>query len=151
MAPGTRRPLTRVAAFWDSSLLIPLCVRQPATARATALYPNYDTVVWWGTPVEIASALARLARMGQVDAATLNRARRLARDLADSWMVVEPADAVRDLAIELVHRYQLRAADALQLAAALAWCANRPQGRVFLTDDEKLRDAALRAGFDTHH
>jgi len=34
------------------------------------------------------------------------------------------------------------------LAAALEWCEDVPQGRVFLTTDQKLRDAALLNGFD---
>jgi hypothetical protein len=34
------------------------------------------------------------------------------------------------------------------LAAALEWCEYAPQGRVFLTADQKLRDAALLSGFD---
>lgn len=49
----------------------------------------------------------------------------------------------------LIERYDLRAADApLQLAAALEWCENQPQGRIFLTADQRLRDAALLSGFD---
>jgi hypothetical protein len=28
------------------------------------------------------------------------------------------------------------------------WCEYAPQGRVFLTADQKLRDAALLSGFD---
>jgi hypothetical protein len=47
-----------------------------------------------------------------------------------------------------VERYDLRAADSFQLAAALEWCENAPQGRVFLTTDQKLREAALLNGFD---
>ena len=49
---------------------------------------------------------------------------------------------------QLLERYDLRAADALQLAAALGWCENAPRGRVFLTADQKLREAALLSGFD---
>jgi hypothetical protein len=33
------------------------------------------------------------------------------------------------------------------LAAALEWYEDAPQGRVFLTADEKLREAALLSGF----
>jgi hypothetical protein len=47
-----------------------------------------------------------------------------------------------------VDRYDLRAADSLQLAAALEWCEDAPQGRIFLTTDRKLREAALLSGFD---
>ena len=57
----------RIPAFWDTSALVPLCVRQGITPRAIALYKLHDAVVWWATPVEIASALARLVRMKQLD------------------------------------------------------------------------------------
>jgi len=45
-------------------------------------------------------------------------------------------------------RYDLRAADALQLAAGLAWCEDLPQGRMFLTADQKLQEAAMLSSFD---
>jgi hypothetical protein len=50
--------------------------------------------------------------------------------------------------VELLDRYDLRASDAFQLAAALEWCEYDPSGRVFLTTDLKLRKAALLGGFD---
>jgi predicted nucleic acid-binding protein len=50
--------------------------------------------------------------------------------------------------MQLVDRYDLRAADALQLAAALVWCEDLPQGRMFLTADKKLQQAAMLSGFD---
>jgi predicted nucleic acid-binding protein len=98
--------------------------------------------------VEIASALARLVRMEQLDSAGWAEARRLSAALADGWFVVQPSNGLRAKAAELVNRYDLRAADALQLAAALEWCEDFPQGRIFLTADQKLREAALLAGFD---
>jgi predicted nucleic acid-binding protein len=137
----------RIPAFWDSSALVPLCVRQSVTPRAIALYKAHDLAVWWATPVEIASALARLVRMKQLKPAESTRAGRLARKLADSWSVIQPSDALRERAMQLVDRYDLRAADSFQLAAALEWCEDAPQGRVFLTTDQKLREAALFSGF----
>jgi len=41
-----------------------------------------------------------------------------------------------------------RAADSVQLGATMDWCEYAPQDRVFLTADQKLRDAAILAGFD---
>ena len=148
MAGRTGKSLARHLAFWDASALVPLCVGQSATPRAIALYKTYEAVVWWATPVEIASALARLVRMQQIDVTDCAKARRLAASLADAWFVIQPSDALRAKAAQLVDRYDLRAADALQLAAALEWCRDVPQGRVFLTADQKLRDAAVLAGFD---
>ena len=138
----------RIPAFWDSSALVPLCVRQGITPRAIALYKIHDAAVWWAAPVEIASALARLVRMKQLDSDDWIKARKLAKRLADSWSVIQPSDALRAKSIQLVERYDLRAADSFQLAAALEWCEDAPQGRVFLTTDQKLREAALLSGFD---
>ena len=149
MARRARRPLRRVAAFWDASALVPLCVNQGITSQVIALYQNYQTVVWWSSRVEIASALARLVRMHQLSALDYATARKLAHDLADSWLELQPSDAIRTRASLLVDRYDLRASDSMQLAAALEWCEDAPPGRILLTADNRLREAALLTGFDT--
>jgi len=148
MAGRTGQSLTRVWAFWDTSALVPLCVRQSITPSAIALYKSYEAVVWWATPVEIASALARLVRIRQLDSGQWSRAHKLAKELADVWSMIQPSDALRAKATLLVDRFDLRAADSLQMAAALEWCEDVPQGRVFLTADQKLREAAMVSGFD---
>lgn len=149
MAGRTGKPARRPIAFWDSSALVPLCVQQTSTPHAVLLYKTYDAVVWWATPVEIASVLARLMRMKQLDPIDLAKSRRLARDLADAWSVIQPSDALRAKATRLVERHDLRAPDALQLAAALEWCEDAPRGEVFLTADARLREAAVLNRFDT--
>ena len=138
----------RIPAFWDTRALVPLCVRQGITPQAIALYKLHDAVVWWGTPVEIASALARLVRMKQLDPSDWTKARKLAKRLADSWSVIQPSDALRAKSAQLVDRYDLLAADSFQLAAALEWCEDVSEGRVLLTADRRLREAALLSGFD---
>jgi predicted nucleic acid-binding protein len=105
-------------------------------------------VVWWATPVEVASALRRLVRMKQLTPDEWVTSQRLALDLAESWQIVQPSNALRARATQLVERYDLKAADALQLAAALDWCENVPRGEIFLTADQKLREAAVLSGFD---
>ena len=138
----------REIAFWDTSALVPLCVRQSTTANAIALYRTHGAVVWWTTPVEIASALARLVRMKRINATDCAKARKLADVLSDSWSVIQPTDVVRAKALRLVDQHDLRAADSLQLAASLEWCEDVPKGRLFLTADERLREAALQVGFE---
>ena len=150
MAPGKGRTVARNSAFWDSSALVPLCVHQGMTRRAMALHEAYSKVVWWSAPVEIASALARLGRMKLLQSAEADRARQLAQALADSWLVIQPSDALRTEAVELVGRYDLGAGESLHLAAALVWCQHVPAGRIFLTADQKLREAALLCGFDAN-
>ena len=148
MAGRAGRPVERPLAFWDTSALVPLCAHQGITPRVVALYRSYGVVVWWATPVEIASALRRLVRMKQLASDDWATSRRLAGDLADSWRVVQPSNSLRTGAAQLVDRYEMKAADALQLAAALEWCENIPQGRVFLATDQRLREAAVLSGFD---
>jgi predicted nucleic acid-binding protein len=147
MARGAR-PLARTSAFWDASALVPLCVIQSTTPSVVSLYKSYPAVVWWATPVEIASALARLLRTREISTSNCAKARQVAVALADEWSVIQPSNALRDHAMRLVDRYDLKAADAMQLAAALDWCENVPRGEIFLTADQRLREAAVLSGFD---
>ena len=140
--------MTRISAFWDASALVPLCTHQPLTGRVSALLKTYEAVVWWAAPVEIASALARLLRMQQITVDEWNKATSFAARLAKLSLAVQPTDGVLTRAVHLVDLYDLRAADCFQLAAALDWCEDVPKGRVFLSADRRLRDAALLCGFD---
>lgn len=61
---------------------------------------------------------------------------------------VRPSDEVRARAMRLLSIHPLRAADALQLAAALVWCRERTAGAGFVCLDGRLREAAGREGFE---
>lgn len=135
-------------AFWDTSALVPLCTIQGATPRAVIHFKNYGVTVWWATPVEINAAFARLVRMKQMSSSGLLSAQHAAEKLASSWEVIRPTNSIRTRAIDLAMKFDLRAADSLQLAAALEWCHDQPRGEVFLSADHKLRHAALAVGFD---
>lgn len=139
----------REIAFWDSSALVPLCIEQSATEAAKELSMAYSTVVWWAAPVEITSSFARLWRMKQIDEAGLTTAFRCLEEFRTDWYEIEPSSPLREIAEELPSRYGLRAADALQLAAALTWTMHRPQGRPLLSGDQRLLDAARQLGFKT--
>jgi hypothetical protein len=68
--------------------------------------------------------------MKQLDSSDWVKARKLAKSLADSWSVIQPSDALRAKSVQLVDRYDVRAADAFQLTAALEWCEDATQGRI---------------------
>jgi hypothetical protein len=87
-------------------------------------------------------------RMSQLDSRDWAKASNLAKNLSGLWSVIQPSDNLRATSMQLVDRYDLRAAGSLQLAATLEWCEYAPQNRVFLTADQELRDAALLTGFD---
>lgn len=60
---------------------------------------------------------------------------------------VPPSDAIRERARRLIALHPLRAADALQLAAALDWCGGNTRGESFVCLDDRLRGAATLEGF----
>ena len=70
-------------------------------------------------------------------------------DLARAWTEVEPHDEIRDIARRLLRVHPLRAADALQLAAAYVAAERRPATLQFVTLDDRLRLAAMKEGFIT--
>jgi len=61
--------------FWDTSALFPLLTVQPGSSSTAAVVgSDPEIALWSGTPVELASAAARLHRMGEVDAERLRAA-----------------------------------------------------------------------------
>jgi uncharacterized protein len=135
--------------FWDASAIVPLLVMETTTPSLQALARrDSDMVVWWGSQVECASALARLERGAWLDRKAAALASDRLRQLADRWHEIEPSDIVRENAIRFLRVHPLRAADALQLAAAFLAAERRPSSLEVVTLDERLADAARREGFE---
>lgn len=135
--------------FWDSSAIVPLLVDEPRTQMLHNLIKSDpQTVVWWTTPIEVVSALARLSREDQITPEELTAMIGMLRNVTDACTIVEPQDALLTLAQRLLLAHPLRAADALQLSAALATVSEQPYEMPFVCLDKRLRDAALREGFE---
>ncbi|MGI9021361.1 MAG: type II toxin-antitoxin system VapC family toxin [Solirubrobacterales bacterium] len=134
--------------FWDASAVVPLLMEE-AWSRELSERVELDEElsVWWGTRVEAVSAIRRRERVGEVDADGARESLKLLDRLATAWVELQPSAAVRTTAERLLAVHPLRAADAFQLAAAMAWRRDplRPAG--FVCFDERLRDAAAREGF----
>ena len=139
--------MSKLAVFWDSSALVPLCVQEITSRQAQSQLRKSMPVVWWGSSVEVHSAIARLHRLGKLN--DLDRQGALSRLnlLSRGWREILPGDSVRDLAMRLLDTHELRAADSFQLAAALTWCQQRPVRRAFVCADLRLSNAAKSAGF----
>jgi len=105
-------------------------------------------VVWWGTPVEGVTALARLAREGAMNATGARQAVARLEALRRTWVEVLPTDALRGLAEALPMKHALRTGDVFQPAAALSWCREQPRERPFVSLDHHLAEAARQIGFD---
>jgi predicted nucleic acid-binding protein len=133
--------------FWDTSAIVPLLVDETATTATLAEYrQDPEQAVWWATEVECVSALARLERDGHLDSSAVRDALERLGWLAAAWLEVQPVDRVRRVATRLLRLHPLRAADALQLAAALILAEDEPASVEVVTLDDRLAQAAEREG-----
>ena len=94
------------------------------------------------------SALARLEREQRLTEQEVAQSARLLDEAARRWTEVPPIERVRDQASRLLRVHPLRAADALQLAAALVLSDFEPRALPLVTLDDRLATAARREGFD---
>jgi uncharacterized protein len=134
--------------FWDSSAVMPLLGDEPTSkSMLQVLQQDPQVLIWWGTSIEIASALARLEREKSLSADEVSTALSIARRLADSWHEIVPSDAMRRTAERLLRTHPLRAADSLQLAAALIAADHDPSNLEIVCLDARLTSAARREGF----
>ena len=134
--------------FWDSSALIPMMIGESTTAAVVELFrQDHGLVVWWATPVECISAIARRERTGEVHVRSADAALARLKRMRHAWQEVPPSDHVRDVAGRLLRLHPLRAADSLQLAAAVHASEDARHSLDFVTLDERLAAAASREGF----
>ena len=134
--------------FWDASAIVPLLVAEPSTRRLQTLAAEDSAIlVWWGCEVECVSALARLEREGAFNEAAMTAALARLRQLVAGWHEVDPSDAIREAATRFLRVHPLRAADALQLAAAFLAAERRPASLELVTLDDRVAAAARKEGF----
>ena len=146
-ARGSRSAPT--PAFWDTSALLLLICQQPKSQRARTAHRSFPALnVWWGTRIECHSALQRLIREGDLSGKEELQAFLSLEKLLAQWVEIQPSEEIRQLAEKLLKPHPLRAADALQLSAALIWCNRNPRGKTFISDDGKLLEAAEKEGFN---
>jgi uncharacterized protein len=134
--------------FWDASALVVLLADEPARPTLLeALDEDSQILAWWGTPVEIVSALARRERERKLSAEQVTAGLEVLRGLAASWHEIVPSEAVRRTAERLLRVHPLRAADSLQLAAAITAADHDPGTLDLVCLDARLNAAARREGF----
>lgn len=128
--------------------MLPLCLEEPHSGQLTELIADDPhVVVWWGTVVECASAVARLQREGHLDINQERQVNGILRALAEEWTEIQPSEVVRRSGIRLLRLHPLRAADAFQLAAAEIWTGGSPEGFGLVSLDHRLREAGAVEGF----
>jgi predicted nucleic acid-binding protein len=133
--------------FWDSSALIPLLLDEGRSRDVLELYEkDPGQTVWCLTEVEVVSAIARKVRDG-MNIVREKAARSQLEILRKRWDEVTSLQTVRTRALRVLGTHGLRAADALQLAAALVFCNEQTEGLPFVCLDDRLADAARKERF----
>ncbi len=116
--------------FWDSSAIVPLIVEEATSSACRALLrADRAIAVWALSRVEVLSAIWREVRAGTMDRAAAVQAGRRLDALSTAWTEVDGLTTVRARAERIVAVHPLRAADALQMAAALVLSKERPRVR----------------------
>jgi predicted nucleic acid-binding protein len=125
-----------------------LLIAEPSSDAMQGLYASDPGVlVWWTSETECVSALARLEREGALSTRATEHALDRLDALAGRWSEVQPTDPVRRTARRLLRTHPLRAADAFQLAAALAAAEGDTTSIQVVCLDDRLSHAARREGF----
>lgn len=134
--------------FWDSSAIVPLIVEEATSSACRSLVRTDRAIAVWAlSRVEVLSAIWREVRAGAMERQDAIQAGKRLDALSAVWVEVDGLSAVRARAERLVAVHPLRAADAMQLAAALVLSKERPRWS-FVTGDHQLASVAELEGFD---
>ena len=134
--------------FWDSSAVVPLVFHETVTDETLEWYRvDSQMLVWTLTSTEVLSALFRRLREGALKSTELMKSRKRLQTLSENWSEVHALEVVKQRAERLLRIHPLRAADSLQLGAALVATQDRPQGIAFVSYDQNLATAAEKEGF----
>ena len=133
--------------FWDASALVPMVAQDQVSDTLESLYGDgSDISIWWVTPVEIASSIARRERQGELNTTAASASFATLARMAATWHEVLPGQMLRQAAQRLLRVHPLGAADSLQLAAALVAAGDEPGSMEFVCRDARLAEAASREG-----
>jgi len=133
--------------FWDASAVLPLLVAEATTETLEGIHRGDPVMlVWWATELECTSALSRLERQAALTGPDVAGVLGRLEELKAGWHEVQPVESVRRTARRLLRTHALRAADSLQLAAALVASEGDPASMEMVSLDGALVEAAQREG-----
>jgi len=134
--------------FWDASALVPIFLNEPQSELTRTWYATDPGVIVWAlTRIELLSAIARRDREDPAEPAPYRIARDKIARVWPEWFEIGDLVAVAQHAERLLLAHPVRAADALQLGAAIVAAESQPATLEFVTLDRRLGAAAAREGF----
>ena len=137
--------------YLDTSALIKRYIRETGSTDARGWIQSADGIGTSEiTKVEMASAIARLIRAGQVSE---HDGQLSWKDFENDWSFINVllvSTEVVERAVSLTRRHRLRAYDAVHLAAALIWQEALAEPVTLATFDHELWQAARQDGMHVY-
>ncbi|WP_457742632.1 type II toxin-antitoxin system VapC family toxin [Thermococcus sp.] len=131
-------------AFFDTSALVKRYHIERESSIVNELMETYIVAISELAIIEMTSALMRRHLSGELKKSTLEWAlERFYSDL-ENYVVIPISSETISLATSLVIKHGLKTLDSLQLASAFRI---KDEAKVFVTFDEKLKNAAEKEGF----
>jgi len=135
-------------AYFDSSVLLKRYVREKGTDRALVLMHRHIIISAALAPLEMRSALRRLAFDGGLPPKAFHAALKRIQTDREKWDLVTISVEILDTAERLAVDLNVRSLDAMHLACASACQSHLNRTIPFVTADIRQRDGALSLGLE---
>lgn len=139
--------------YFDSSALVKQYIPEPGTQWVQAIVGNHEVVIAEIGIVEVAAALSKRKRTGDLDQDTYEDFLEVfLQDIEKRYQVLGSVRNTFNLAVNLTRHHPLRAYDAIQLATALRLAESLDEEDIqltFVSADARLCAAAERSSLTT--
>lgn len=134
--------------YWDSSALVTLFVEQAVSHKYREIHArNPQVVTSWHAVPECASAFCRLRREGFLSENQLSEVLARLQSQSAHWFALASGSRLEHLTLRVLRLHPLRAMDAVHLAAACLVRGEIISTMEFLSEDNRLAEAAAKEGF----
>ncbi|MCC5844532.1 MAG: type II toxin-antitoxin system VapC family toxin [Verrucomicrobia bacterium] len=136
--------------YWDSSALVTLFVEQAVSLKYRKIHArNPQVVTAWHAVPECASAFCRLRREGFLTETQLSEVLIRLQSQSAHWLILASGTRLEQVTLRVLRLHPLRAMDAIHLAAACLIRGETVSTMNFLSEDNRLLEAAAKEGFFT--
>ena len=136
------------AAYFDSSVLVKIYVRENGSAMARSLVRARQVITSSIAPLELVSAFRRNLTARSIDERLHSAIVKRFHQHREKWRYVELTPACLENAEKYVSDFDVRALDAIHVASAMISRGRFPKGLPFITADVRQRAVAVDLGLD---
>ena len=130
-------------AYFDSSVLVKVYIREPGSARGRQLVRTRQVITSAIAGLELLSAFRR---NGSIDEDAHSEILKRFSQHREKWRFVELTSTVLENAERYVSDFDVRALDAIHIASAMISRDRFPKGLPLITADFRQRQVAIQLG-----